>query len=572
MSQEFGAYPFAGVVHDTCLPAATGAARHHRVVIVGGGPVGLTLALSLAVQGVASVVVEADRTVCTGSRAICISRRSLQIFHRLGALSRFLEKGLPWAEGRTYYRDEQVLHFSMAQDPRDKLPPMLNIEQFYVEQFLVDAARKYPDLIDIHWGTRVTAVEADADGAALTLQNDKGSYALTSDWLGACDGGQSFVRDALGLQLRGTSYEGRYIIADILLDSELPTERLAWFDPPSNPGSSVLMHRQPDSVWRVDYQVRHGEDVEEAVKPENVIPRIRSHLEFIGETGEWSPVWITSYRAHALSLERYRHGRVLFAGDAAHLVPIFGVRGANSGIDDADNMGWKLASVIKGQASERLLDTYSDERVYATAVNLDHGRKSTEFMAPPSFAFEQMRKAVLTLAIDHSEVRPLINPRQSSTIHYVHSPLNAATSQESAFAGGPAPGQILCECPIVVGAEARECHLTDLLGQHFTLLYFADDMPPAFLGELDAQWQQAGLPCRVVILSSQACHVDGFAAAWDDSGTLFESYDAAEGTAYLLRPDGHVLGRWRKLESDLVGDVLADVLDRAPLRSREFLQ
>lgn len=563
MSQNLGTYPFTGVVHDTALPGAAGAARHHRVVIVGGGPVGLTLALSLALQGVASVVVEADRTVCVGSRAICISRRSLQIFQRLGVLDSFLKKGLPWIAGRSFYRDEEVLHFSMPHDPREKLPPMLNIEQFYIEQFLLDAVEKYPDLIEVQWGTRASSLETDPEGATVTLENDRGTYSLTADWLVACDGGQSFVRNALGLQLQGTSYEGRYIIADIKLDSDLPTERLAWFDPPSNPGSSVLMHRQPDNVWRVDYQVRQGEDVAEAIKPENVIPRIRSHLEFIGETGEWSPIWITMYKTHALSLETYRHGRVLFAGDAAHLVPIFGVRGANSGIDDADNLGWKLASVIKGVAADRLLDTYSDERIYATSENLSYGRKSTEFMAPPSFAFEQMRKAVLTLASRHPEVRPLINPRQSATIHYVHSPLNAVESEEQAFTSGPKPGAILAECPVVTGRQERACHLTDLIGHHFTLLHFTDRAPVAELAALATDMAQSGVPFNALVLSSIPQSSPVFKTAWDASGALADTYDATEGTSYLLRPDGHVLGRWRSLDIDVVQSVVSRVLSRA---------
>ncbi|WP_186146347.1 FAD-dependent monooxygenase, partial [Burkholderia gladioli] len=221
---------------------------------------------------------------------------------------------------------------------------------------------RHADLIDIRWRTRVTAIRHDEHGATLTLSTPAGDYAAQTHWLVAADGGRSTVRDALGLKLQGTSYEGRYVIVDILLDSARPTERLAYFDPASNPGSTVLVHKQPDNVWRIDYQLRDDEDADEAVKPGNVMPRVQSLLDMMGETAPWSPVWITIYKANALTLERYRHGRVLFCGDAAHLVPIFGVRGANSGIDDADNVGWKLAYVIRGLASDALLDSYSDER------------------------------------------------------------------------------------------------------------------------------------------------------------------------------------------------------------------
>ncbi|MFP3533892.1 FAD-dependent monooxygenase, partial [Burkholderia sp. SIMBA_042] len=204
------------------------------------------------------------------------------------------------------------------------------------------------------------------DGVRVDIDTPLGGYALDADWIVASDGGRITVREALGLSLQGTSYEGRYVIVDIALDSDRPTERLAYFDPPSNPGSTVLVHKQPDNVWRIDYQLRDDEDPEAAVKPENVIPRVQNLLDMMGERGAWSPIWITIYKANALTLERYRHGRVLFCGDAAHLVPIFGVRGANSGIDDADNVAWKLAYVIRGLASDALLDSYSDERVFAT--------------------------------------------------------------------------------------------------------------------------------------------------------------------------------------------------------------
>ena len=160
MSYEFKPYPFTARRYEAELPALTDGieTKRHAVAIVGGGPVGLALALGLANHGVASVLIEADDTVCSGSRAICISRRSLEIIERLGALQGFLEKGLPWTGGRSFYRDTEVLHFAMPHDENQKLPPMVNIEQFYIEQFLLDAAEKRADLIDIRWQTRATAI------------------------------------------------------------------------------------------------------------------------------------------------------------------------------------------------------------------------------------------------------------------------------------------------------------------------------------------------------------------------------------------------------------------------------
>ena len=549
MNREFKPYPFTAKQYAARVPQLKQGvdAKRHAVTIVGGGPVGLATALGLANHGVPSVLIEADDSVCYGSRAICISRRSLEIIERLGAVEGFLKTGLPWTGGRSFYRDTEVLHFTMPQDENQKLPPMVNLAQYHIEQFLLDAAEKRADLIDIRWQTRVKSIDSRDDGATLQLTTPDGDYALETDWVVACDGGRSTIREALGLQLQGTSYEGRYVIVDIELDSDRPTERLAYFDPSSNPGSTVLVHKQPDNVWRIDYQLRDGEDAEQAVKPENVMPRVQSLLDMMGEKGAWSPIWITIYKANALTLERYRHKRVMFAGDAAHLVPIFGVRGANSGIDDADNIAWKLAFVVKGLASAQLLDSYSDERVAATHENLSYGTKSTEFMAPPSFAFDLMRKAVLGLAVKHPGVRSLINPRQTSAITYSNSPLNVA--DKDAFATGPVPGAVLSEYPVTFaeGGHAREAHLTDLVSARFTALCFSDegDVPVAFT-TLAGTLRERGVPFKVVPLSARLSPEAKGVHAWDHTGRIFGRYDAKPGTVYLVRPDGHVLGRWRE--------------------------
>lgn len=553
MSREFAPYPFTAARHEARLPPLTGGldAERRPVVVVGGGPVGYCAALGLARHGVPVVLLEADDSVCFGSRAICISRRSLEIAERLGALPGFLEIGLPWAGGRSYYRDTEVLRFRMPADENQKLPPMVNLAQYSIEQILLDRAEELRELIDIRWQTCVTAIEHGADGARLSVTTPTGDYRIDCDWVVAADGGRSFVREALGLKLQGTSYEGRYVIVDILLESDRPTERLAYFDPPCNPGSTVLVHKQPGNVWRIDYQLRDGEDPDEAIKPENVMPRVESLLSMMGETSDWQPIWMGIYKANALTLDRYRHGRVLFAGDAAHLVPIFGVRGANSGIDDADNLAWKLAFVIKGLAGDALLDSYSSERVAATHENLSYGTKSTEFMAPPSFAFELMRTAVLGLAAKHPALSRLINPRQTSAITYASSPLN--TADEAGFAVGPVPGAVLPECPLTIAGQgqAREGHLTDLLGlapaPGFTALVFGDAARvPATLAELEKALAERGVPLRTVPISRHLDAASGTTHAWDHTGRLFPMYDAAPGAVYLVRPDGHVLGRWRE--------------------------
>ncbi len=523
------------------------------VLIAGGGPVGLALSALLARQGIASLVVEADDGYCSGSRAICMSRRSLEILGWVGADQATVDKGLPWVGGRSYYRDAEVLHFRMPSEPGERFAPMVNIQQYYLEAFAHEAALACGPLADVRFGARVAAVRHDADGVSVDIDTAQGTRQVRAQWLVACDGGRSTVREQLGLRMDGTQYEGRYAIVDIVQKTRRDVERLAWFDPPSNPGSTILMHRQPDDVWRIDYQIRDDEDPVEAVKPENVLPRVQSHLDMIGETEPWEPLWISIYNAKCLTLDAYRHGRVLFAGDAAHLVPIFGVRGLNSGLDDAGNLAWKLAWVIKGRADAGLLDSYSTERVHATRQNIDYGAKSTEFMAPPNFAFNLMREATLRLALDEPTVRSLINPRQSAPIAYTDSALNGPSD----FGGecpGAAPGLPAPEAHVDGG------HLTASFGQVFTLLWFGESTTvPADLSVF-AQTHAGSAQLRAIVPAGNTTS-DGTLA--DTDGQAYQRYGAQAGTLYVIRPDGYVLARWRAPQPEHVRTVLAPFLQTA---------
>ena len=508
---------------------------HVPVLIAGGGPVGLTLAALLAEYGIASLTVEADDSYCSGSRAICMSRRSQEILGWIGADQPLIATGLAWTGGRSYFRDREVLHFEMPHDPLQRYAPMVNIQQYYVEEYAHQAMQRHPGLASLLWSSRVAGLRAGPDGVSVEVESGGERHTVRADWLIACDGGRSAVREAMGLKLEGMQYEGRYVIVDIEQESQRPVERLAWFDPPSNPGSTLLMHRQPGNVWRVDYQIRDDEDPEEAVKPENVLPRVQSHLDMIGETAPWKPLWISIYNAKCLTLDSYRHGRVLFAGDAGHLVPIFGVRGLNSGLDDAGNLAWKLAWVLKGQAPDSLLDSYSVERVHATRQNLAYGAKSTEFMAPPDFGFRLMREAALRLALADESVRPLINPRQSAPISYDASPLNLTDglprAGQAAAPGQPAPDVLLQD-----GGTPH--YLSANFGAGFVALALSPDAGlSAELDALAAATQGAPHPLRVLRAGA-----DGLR---DEHGQLRQRYGGDAGTVYLLRPDGYVLGRWQ---------------------------
>jgi 3-(3-hydroxy-phenyl)propionate hydroxylase len=506
-------------------PRVSGPQRR-GVVVLGAGPVGLALAAGLARHGTPCTLIEPRDQVSFGSRAICLSRRSLEILEGFGVAAPILAAGLPWTRGHSFWRRHKVLEFAMPHSPEDRHPPMLNLQQCFTEQLLVEALAERPG-VELRWGHRMVALEARADGVALRIAGPDGAYGLAADWVVACDGARSPAREALGLRLEGTSYEGRYLIADIRLRSSSPTERRAWFDPPSNPGSTVLMHRQPHDIWRIDYQLRDAEDAGAAQQEAAVRARIDAHLAGIGEPAEYDLVLISLYRAHCLTLDRYRHGRVMFAGDAAHLVPIFGVRGLNSGLDDAGNLAWKLAAVVRGESPDTLLDSYSAERVFAARENIRAARKSTLFMTPPGRGHALLRDAALSLAVGEEFARALVNPRQSSAIAFPASALQ--TPEQGAWTTGPAPGATLPSIPL--GAT----HIQALVGPRPTLL----------LAPGDVAVEACCADRQVVVLDAAAAARLGL---------------TAPGAGYLVRPDGHVAWRWQRFDAAALAAAFARLM------------
>lgn len=554
MEITFGEY-FPYVHHAARLPdgIASGLeAKRHKVAIVGGGPTGLAMALDLANHGIASVVLEADDTVCSGSRAGAFTRRTLEILERLGIIDEVMRTGHGWSTGWTYYRDKEVFRLEMPNDASQKYPPAISHLQNYIEHVMVERAAA-TGLVEIRWQSQVTGIKVSEDGARLDVTTPEGRYALDADWVVACDGARSGVRSLMDLRMQGTRYEGRYVIIDVRIDTEgLPVGRRCWFDPPSKPGGTLLMYKKPGGMLRFDYQLGEDEDENEAMKPEKVFAAVDNHLKMLGIERKWEPVWMSLYRASALTLDSYLHGRVLFAGDAAHLIPIFGVRGMNSALDDTHNLGWKLAYVIKGLATRELLETYSAERVYAARENHRFAMKGAEFMSPPSKPFRLMRDAVLSLSEKHPWFTSLMNPRQHSAIPLVNSALNAFAERSAAFEAGPAPGIILPECPLTSGGVAT--HITSLLGDRFTLFVFGEtaQVPPGVAASAAALAKRVPLDVRAI------------ARADDHTGKLFPMYGAQPGTAYLVRPDGHVMARWLSLAPGELAAALPPMFASSP--------
>ena len=556
-----------------------GPVARHPVVVIGAGPVGLAAAIDLAQQGQAVLLLDDDNTVSVGSRGLCYAKRTLEILDRLGCGQPVVDKGVTWNVGRTFFGEREVFNFNLLPEADHQRPGMVNLQQYHLEQTLVERAQALPAL-DLRWQNKVVSVCPQADGVGLQVDTPDGRYALHADWLVVADGARSPVRRQLGLEVEGQVFQDRFLIADVVMKAELfahgAAERWFWFDPPFHPNQSVLLHREADNVWRIDFQLGWDADPEAEKQPERVIARIRAML---GPLRDFELEWVSVYTFSCRRMQRFRHGRLLFAGDAAHQVSPFGARGANSGMQDADNLAWKLKLVIDGLAPQSLLDSYCDERGLAADENLQNSTRSTDFITPKSAVSREFRNAVLSLAGEFAFARALVNSgRLSVATHLTGSALNTPdgarvsarvaapitaptaapitapiTAPVATLTAGLAPGAPAADAPVL--HDGRPGWLLQHLRGGFTLLLFvdrADALGPDTLAGLRAL-ADAPIPVRALLVlahgSAGPGPYDGAAAAGlrrviDSRGTAARRYGAQAGTAYLLRPDQHVAARW----------------------------
>jgi 3-(3-hydroxy-phenyl)propionate hydroxylase len=499
------------------------------VVIVGAGPVGLTAAIDLAQRGIASIILDDADRIGEGSRAICFSKRSLEIMDRLGVGERLVEKGVTWKVGKVFLGEHQVYLFDLLPEAGHKMPAFINLQQYYLEGYLVERAAELP-LIDLRWRNRVSAVERREDFVRLTIETPEGEYKLNTDWCLACDGARSKVRDCLGLKFEGHTFEERFLIADVKMSADYPTERWFWFDPPFHSGQSALLHRQPDNVWRIDLQLGPDANPEEEKKPERVLPRLKRML---GER-QFELEWVSVYRFNCARLKKFVHGRVIFAGDSAHQVSPFGARGANSGIQDAENLVWKLALVINAEAPESLLESYDLERGQAADENIGHSTRSTDFIAPRTKQERVLRNAVLQLAPHAPFARGMVNSGRLSVASEYDSPLS--TGDEEVFAGSAKLGLPVPDAPLE-DREGRHRFLLQALGADFELLYVKNGARPNV---------PEGI--RLTVIGEDL---------FDREGLFMQRFGATPGSAFLLRPDHHLCARMRRYDGNRIRNALA---------------
>lgn len=524
---EVPMYPYVRSADQDATPP-----RRCKVVVVGAGPIGLGAAIDLAQQGVEVVVLDDNDKVSWGSRAVCYAKRPLEILDRLGCGKPMVEKGVEWHLGKVFFDERKVYEFNLLPESGHEFPAMINLQQYYFEEYMVARVRELQSAgasVELRGNNKVLSVKDQGDYAKVLIETPEGEYTLEADWVIACDGAASPIRAMMGLDFVGRVFEDNFLIADVIMDADFPTERWFWFDPPFNRGQSALLHKQPDNVWRIDLQLGWDIDKQEEQKPENVIPRLEAML---GEDVKFELEWVSIYTFQCRRMESFRSGRVLFAGDSAHQVSPFGARGANSGLQDTDNLCWKLKMVIEGTAPESLLDSYDYERIYGADENILNSSRSTDFITPKSEMSRVLRDAVLDLSEKHPFARGLVNSgRLSVPCTYDGSPLNTADGLPNAPARSR-PGSPCADAPL--GGD----YLLQQLGNHFTLLTINAQAPETIRsGEISAT--------RLALTTH-------------NNPELANRYlGDAESAVYLIRPDQHVAARFAEFDQAALESALA---------------
>ncbi|MFH8409685.1 FAD-dependent oxidoreductase [Streptomyces sp. NPDC018019] len=513
-----------------------------QVLVVGAGPVGLSAAHELARHGVRVRLVDAAEGPATTSRALATHARTLETYDQMGVLGDLLPRG------------RRVEHFTLHQNGRrlirfdtdysrlpTRFPFTLMVDQAVTEEVLRTAAARHG--VAPEWGVRLEHFEdRGADGVRARLRHADGrTETVTAGWLVGCDGGHSTVRKQLGLKLTGESSE-TWLIADAFVDCDLPQDSIHWMRTPT--GTVMMVPFPEPGKWRLLDTAETSYGGDDAMVARRFAAKIRTGTGKPAEVAE--PSWVSVFTIQQRMIGRMRQGRVLLAGDAAHVHSPASGQGMNTGVQDAVNLAWKLAAVLRGEAAEPLLDTYSEERVPVGAELLRTTRMATMLVQLRSRrAAAALRTAFTVLRtlrpLKGRIQRKIMGGMSALGLSYAEGPLTYAAGP-GAPRGALRPGERVSRVD-GAGHAASEGwqRLTDELGCPGWLLLTFGELPPDTVRELRDIAGRYGDGVRIRTVNGD--QAGGAATLADPGNRLATALGVAPGGWLLVRPDGYLAAR-----------------------------
>lgn len=369
-------------------------APEQSVIVVGAGPTGLALACELAAAGVSCTVLERRLAPSAQSRAMGLYSRTMEVLDLRGHADTLAAAGRP--VGRMVPARGALVDFTELDS---RFPALHVVPQSRTEEVLQQRAL---DLgVTVERGVEVFGLEQDGSGVVLQVRNDDGEWEESADYVVGCDGAHSAVRDLAGIAFRGRTYDIAPVLADVRLGSPPPDDVLVL----SGNGQVMVSVPYGDGLYRIAVARRDRPWTREPVTVEELAELMTRSLGF--DPKPYDPAWLARFKIHQRIADQYRSGRVLLAGDAAHLHSPLGGQGLNLGIQDAVNLGWKLASAVQGWAPAGLLDSYEAERRPQAERILRATDRATRLATSPSPAVTALRRAALAQLLSHRRIRRL---------------------------------------------------------------------------------------------------------------------------------------------------------------------
>ncbi len=523
-------YTYKEFEYNTPLEISGGSKIKHQVVIIGAGPIGLTLAIDLAQREVKSVVLDDNNIVSTGSRAICWAKKTLEIFNRVGIAEKVINKGITWEVGRLFNGDDEVYSFNLLPEKGHKFPAFVNLQQYYVEEFLIEKCMELSNFIDLRFSNEVVDHVQEPNDIKLSVRCPEGLYKMECKYLVACDGAESATRKRMDLSFEGEIFDEHFLIVDIHMEQPpfegVSPERWFWFAPTFHEGQSALLHKQADNIYRIDLQLDEEVNKEKELDEKTVRKRIKK---IVGNK-DFSIDWMSIYKFKCSTLKQLVFDNIIFAGDSAHVVSPFGARGGNGGIHDVDNLGWRLARVIKEQSPPKILQFYNSERIEAAKENLENSSRATNFMTPKNKMATAFRNEVLDLAKTFNFARRLINSGRLSTPYILpYSPLKKVSYRENSLLG-----KTVIDFPLVDG-NGIKTQLIDQLSNGFNLVSFSEGVLPQIEG------------VNIIQIKGKAVNSSTYTDVFGLGKKRYKN-----GNHYLLRPDSYIIGVFDEVNIEII--------------------